>query len=166
MPFLFHCNVEKNEKLLDAAEVVLHIHNQGEVSPDDFLKEDFISSPKYKEDPQLYRSLNQVRFDDKSESVPVRRTYVGSKKDYDAYQAVLNKENDRLKKELSRRLKFRAKRASKVVELNKRKKSESKVSSFGYAERESTNVKFAGSPASPTPNKDSRLDSQGSHKWM
>ena len=77
----------------------------------------------------MYRTLNQVRYDDKSETCPVSRTYVGTRKDYNAYQTLLNKENERLKKELTKRLKFKAKRASKVVELNaRRKQSNSKIS--------------------------------------
>ena len=49
-----------------------------EVAPEDFLKRDFVSSPRFMLDPVEAAKHVRIRYEDKSETVPVTRSVVGS----------------------------------------------------------------------------------------
>ena len=77
------------------------------MGPEDFLKADYISSPKYKKDPTLEAQRNKVRFADTREKTTVKRSHVGSQKDYASYVAQLNKDEKALKKMEKKKFKGR-----------------------------------------------------------
>ena len=62
------------------------------MTPEDFLKMDYVSNPYYKRNPTVEAERNQVRFTDKRNRHTVHRSHVGTQKDYITYQSQLNKE--------------------------------------------------------------------------
>ena len=55
---IFVNETEKNEQLLEVKDVVKHMRDQPSIPPEDFLKEDFVSSPRYKKEPSRDSKLN------------------------------------------------------------------------------------------------------------
>ena len=74
------------------------------MKPEDFFKEDFKSSPKYKRDPQLESEICQVRFKDDKKTQTLNRSHVGTLNDYDSYEKLVKAEKDFRQKEFQKRL--------------------------------------------------------------
>lgn len=49
---------ERNYKLLAVQNVIDHMREFPEIKPEDFLKEDFVSSPKFKQNPKTSTTQN------------------------------------------------------------------------------------------------------------
>ena len=65
---------------------------QPSMKEEDFFKEDYMTSPRFKADPEGANRFLRVRFTDKREKMPVKRSHVGSIQDYTSMSSVVDKE--------------------------------------------------------------------------
>lgn len=70
-------------------DVVTHIKECQSIKPEDFLKEDAFSAPEFKND----QVTHKVRYEGPANTCPIRRSFVGSKEDFEGYHEILVKEN-------------------------------------------------------------------------
>lgn len=85
---------ETNAKLMLVSDVLKHLKEQPETTPEDFLKEDYRTSPCFKKDPEYEQLLNQVQFADNRQST-VNRSHLGTSALYADYEALVKAEKDK-----------------------------------------------------------------------
>ena len=62
------------------------------MTPEDFFKEDFISSPVYRKNPKIDQHLTSVRFEENSNHSPtIKRSHIGTPEEYHAYESQTKK---------------------------------------------------------------------------
>ena len=90
-----------NNKLLRVKDILDHMQKMPSITAEEFLKEDFISSPRFKENPVLEAHRNQVRFNEKNKKTTVARSHLGTSNDFAAYERLVKEEQDKKKKEMA-----------------------------------------------------------------
>ena len=107
-------------------DVVTHMKECPSIKPEDFLKEDCFSSPRFKFDPKNKSTQNKVRYDGPASTAPIRRSFVGSKNDFLDYSKVLSQENEAKRHALTLQRK-RGTGGSRLLSLQFRKLIASKM---------------------------------------
>lgn len=88
------------------SDVLHHLKVKPELNPADFLKRDYVSSPKYMRNPKEEMKQMRVRYVDKAETVPVTRSLVGSGSAYKSFETKLVSVNSTICKERIKAIKL------------------------------------------------------------
>ena len=78
---------------------------QPSITESEFLKEDFMTSSRFKKDPEQHAMCNQVRFKDLGYGRTVNRSHLGTSDYFAAYEKMIKDEKEKKKREQIRAFK-------------------------------------------------------------